>query len=61
MACRLLGCLWFAAAAWRCKARDQFIGWDDQARRGNLPRVANNTRFLVLLSVCRFLPNKSTR
>lgn len=45
---RLLGCLWFAAAAWRCKARDQFIGWDDQARRGNLPRVANNTRFLVL-------------
>ena len=45
---RLLGCLWFAAAAWRCKARDQFIGWDEQARQGNLPCVANNTRFLVL-------------
>ena len=45
---RLLGCLWFAAAAWRCKARDRFIGWDDQARRRNLPCVANNTRFLVL-------------
>ena len=45
---RLLGCLWFAAAAWRCKARDRFIGWDEQARKGNLPCVANNTRFLVL-------------
>jgi len=45
---RLLGCLWFAAAAWRCKARDQFIGWDEQARQGNLPCVVNNTRFLVL-------------
>lgn len=45
---RLLGCLWFAAAAWRCKARDQFIGWDQQARQRNLPCVANNTRFLVL-------------
>lgn len=45
---RLLGCLWFAGAAWRCKARDRFIGWDDQARRRNLPCLANNTRFLVL-------------
>ena len=45
---RLLGCLWFAAAAWRCKARDRFIGWDDEARKRNLPRVANTTRFLVL-------------
>jgi hypothetical protein len=45
---RLLGCLWFAAAAWRCKARDRFIGWDEQARQRNLPCVANNTRFLVL-------------
>jgi hypothetical protein len=45
---RLLGCLWFAAAAWRCKARDRFIGWDDEARKRKLPCVANNTRFLVL-------------
>jgi hypothetical protein len=45
---RLLACLWFAAAAWRCKARDRFIGWDDEARKRNLPCVANNTRFLVL-------------
>jgi len=45
---RLLCCLWFAAAAWRCKARDRFIGWDENARRRNLPWVANNTRLLVL-------------
>ena len=45
---RLLACLWFAAAAWRCKARDRFIGWNDEARKRNLPCVANNTRFLVL-------------
>jgi hypothetical protein len=45
---RLLGCLWFAAAAWRCKARDRSVGWDEEARKRNLPFVANNTRFLVL-------------
>ena len=45
---RLLCCLWFAAAAWRCKARDRFIGWDEEARKRNLPWVANNTRLLVL-------------
>ena len=45
---RLLACLWFAAAAWRCQARDRFIGWDEEARRVHLPYVANNTRFLVL-------------
>ncbi len=45
---RLLGCLWFAAAAWLCKSRDAFIGWGAPARTRNLPLVANNTRFLVL-------------
>jgi len=45
---RLLGCLWFAAAAWRCKDRDRFIGWDDGTRARNLPLLANNTRFLIL-------------
>lgn len=45
---RVLGCLWFAAAAWRCKDRDRFIGWDDGARTRNLSRLANNTRFLIL-------------
>jgi hypothetical protein len=45
---RLLGGLWFAAAAWRCRDRDRFIGWDDGARAQNLPLLATNTRFLIL-------------
>ena len=45
---RILGCLWFAAAAWRCRDRDRFIGWSEAARVRNLPLLANNTRFLVL-------------
>jgi hypothetical protein len=45
---RWLCCVWFAAAAWRCQARDRFIGWDDNSRKRSLPWVANNTRLLVL-------------
>jgi hypothetical protein len=45
---RVLCCLLFGSAAWRCKARDRFIGWDEPRRRANLLAVTNNTRFLVL-------------
>lgn len=45
---RLLGGLYFAGAAWRCAGRDRYIGWADDARKRNLPLVANNTRFLLL-------------
>jgi len=45
---RLLGGLYFAGAAWRCAGRDRYIGWADEARKRNLPWVANNTRFLLL-------------
>src|SRR4030042_1823240 len=40
-------CLSWASAAWRVKARDQFIGWDEETKRKNLHLVANNTRFLI--------------
>lgn len=43
-----LACLLFGAAAWRCAARDQFLGWDAQKRGSGLNRIANNTRFLIL-------------
>ena len=43
-----LGCLQFSSAAWRMAARDQWIGWDERARKRNLPRVINNSRFLLL-------------
>jgi hypothetical protein len=43
-----LACLLFGAAAWKCAARDQFLGWDSSARANGLNRIANNTRFLIL-------------
>lgn len=45
---RPLACLVFGAAAWKCQARDQFIGWSPEQRQRNLALIANNTRFLIL-------------
>jgi len=45
---RALACVLFGAAAWQCKARDQYIGWDAPTRQRRLGYVANNTRFLIL-------------
>jgi len=45
---RLLACLLFGSAAWKCRVRDQFIGWDPHQRVRNLHLVTNNTRFLIL-------------
>lgn len=45
---RLLGGLWFGAAAWRCRDRDGFLGWDDATRGRKLHLLANNVRFLIL-------------
>jgi len=45
---RLLACLLFGSAAWKCRARDQFIGWLPEQRAHNLHLVTNNTRFLIL-------------
>lgn len=44
----VLGCLQFSSPAWRMKARDQWIGWDESARQQHLPRLINNSRFLLL-------------
>jgi hypothetical protein len=38
----------FSAAAWRLEARERWIGWDEEARRQNLNRVINNSRFLIV-------------
>jgi hypothetical protein len=45
---RPLAGLVFGAAAWKCQARDQFIGWTAEQRQQHLGWVANNTRFLIL-------------
>lgn len=45
---RPLACLLFGSAAWKCAARDQFIGWNHEQRQRFLPLTANNHRFLIL-------------
>lgn len=45
---RWIGGLAFSAAAWRVHARDEWIGWSDQARRQNLSKVLCNSRFLLI-------------
>src|SRR6058998_1671472 len=42
---RLLACLVFGAPAWKCAARDAFIGWSAEQRQRHLYRITNNTRF----------------
>ncbi len=45
---RFLGCLLFGAAAWKTRARDQWIGWSTDERERNLGMICNNNRFLIL-------------
>jgi hypothetical protein len=45
---RPLACVLFGSAAWKCAARDHFIGWDCVQRQRHLGLLANNHRFLVL-------------
>ena len=45
---RPVGCALFGSAAWKCAARDAWIGWERGAREANLGLLTNNTRFLVL-------------
>jgi hypothetical protein len=37
----------FGAAAWRCQARDRWIGWSEEQRAAGLGSLTNNTRFLI--------------
>jgi hypothetical protein len=48
---RLLAVLVFGAAAWKCAARDRWIGWSPAERARGLSRIANNQRFLILPAV----------
>lgn len=38
----------FSAAAWKCAARDRWIGWDFRHQYDRLKLLANNSRFLIL-------------
>ena len=56
---QMVACLGWASAAWRIKGRDTFIGWTNQERLGNLHKVVNNVRFLILPQVkVKFLASK---
>jgi len=43
-----LACLLFGSAAWSCRDRDSFIGWNNEQRTAGLTMTTNSTRFLVL-------------
>jgi len=48
---RELAVLLLGAAAWRCAARDRWIGWTESQRQIHLGQVANQARFLILPGV----------
>lgn len=45
---RLLSVMVFGAAAWKCAARDRWIGWGTRQREEGLRKIANHSRFLIL-------------
>ena len=44
----VVGAVQFSSAAWRMRARDAWIGWNDATRARHLPQVVNNSRFLLV-------------
>ncbi|HLK65351.1 MAG TPA: Druantia anti-phage system protein DruA [Bryobacteraceae bacterium] len=45
---QLLACLLFTSAAWKMAPRDEYIGWNADVRPQNLPRIINQSRFLIM-------------
>jgi len=44
---RPVALLLYGSAAWKCKGRDDHIGWSSEQRQDNLQLLTNNTRFLI--------------
>lgn len=55
-----LGLLSWSAAAYHLKARDEWIGWDDDLRRSRLGLLAANSRYLLRVKPAE-VPNLATR
>jgi hypothetical protein len=55
-----LALLGWSAASYHIRARDQWIGWNDNQRRSRLPLVASNSRFCLLADRGRY-PNLASR
>ena len=43
-----LALLVLSAAAWKCAARDRWIGWERRYQYDRLHLIGNNVRFLIL-------------
>ena len=42
-----VGAISFGSPAWKCQARDKWIGWAKENREAKLQSIVNNTRFLI--------------
>jgi hypothetical protein len=42
-----LACMMFGSASWKCKPRDEFIGWSNDERERGLHLLTNNVRNLI--------------
>jgi hypothetical protein len=42
-----VACLMFGSSAWKCRARDEYIGWGQEQRKAGLHLLTNNSRFLI--------------
>jgi hypothetical protein len=47
----VLGGIQFSSPAWRLRARDQWVGWEDDQRKRGLQHIVCNSRFLILPQV----------
>ncbi|WP_242475554.1 Druantia anti-phage system protein DruA, partial [Thiohalocapsa halophila] len=54
-----LALLVVGAAAWKCAARDRWIGWDRRYQYDRLHLIGNNVRFLILPEA--HVPNLASR
>lgn len=43
----ILGCFQFSSPAWKMALRDSWINWSEAARKTNLQKIINNSRFLI--------------
>ncbi|MFO0792899.1 MAG: DUF4338 domain-containing protein [Candidatus Brocadiaceae bacterium] len=46
-----IGALSFSSPAWRLRAREEWIGWDEENRLKHLNRIVCNSRFLIVPQV----------
>jgi len=43
-----IGAMSFSSSAWRVRARDERLGWDEEGRKRDLRKVVSNSRFLIV-------------